>query len=123
MWIEQRVCPFVKFLKDRLSIKYEGKGLLYTDAAAIQANKCLDPGDMVGYFEVKVNNIGQRGDLSVGLTDTNFPQNKLPGMTKQSLGYKSDGKLYHNKKPLTQIHLPILGSGDVIGCGINFYTN
>ena len=32
-FINQRICPFVKYFKDRLSIKYIGKGLLYTDIA------------------------------------------------------------------------------------------
>lgn len=32
-FINQRICPFVKFFKDRLSVKYVGKGLLYTDIA------------------------------------------------------------------------------------------
>ena len=32
-FINQRICPFVKYFKDRLSVKYVGKGLLYTDIA------------------------------------------------------------------------------------------
>ena len=32
-FINQRICPFVKYIKDRLSVKYVGKGLLYTDIA------------------------------------------------------------------------------------------
>lgn len=34
-FINQRICPFVKYYKDRLSVKYVGKGLLYTDIAVI----------------------------------------------------------------------------------------
>jgi hypothetical protein len=30
-FISQRPCPFVKYFKDRLSVKYVGKGLLYSD--------------------------------------------------------------------------------------------
>lgn len=33
--LHSRICPFVKFQKDQLSVRYEGKGLLYTDAAGI----------------------------------------------------------------------------------------
>lgn len=29
--INQKVCPFVKYYKDRLSVKYIGKGLVYSD--------------------------------------------------------------------------------------------
>ena len=30
-FINQKACPFVKYFKDRLSVKYVGKGLLYSD--------------------------------------------------------------------------------------------
>ncbi len=30
-FIKQKACPFVKYLKDRITVKYVGKGLLYTD--------------------------------------------------------------------------------------------
>lgn len=30
-FINQRSCPFVKYLKDHLSVKYTGKGLLHSD--------------------------------------------------------------------------------------------
>ncbi len=91
-------------------MKYEGKGLLYTDAAAIQSNKPFEfNAETINYFEVKVNHIGQRGDLSIGITDENFPQNKLPGMTKYSIGYKSDGKLYVAKKSIPDVFLPLIG--------------
>lgn len=29
--IESRACPFVKYYKDKLTVKYTGKGLLYND--------------------------------------------------------------------------------------------
>lgn len=32
-FIQQKACPFLKFYKDRLSVKYTGKGLVYTDIA------------------------------------------------------------------------------------------
>ena len=30
-FINQRDCPFVKYSKDKVSVKYVGKGLLYSD--------------------------------------------------------------------------------------------
>ena len=30
-YINQRACPFVRYYKDRLTVKYLGKGLLYSD--------------------------------------------------------------------------------------------
>lgn len=74
---------------------------------------------MIAYFEVTICNIGQRGDLSIGLSGTDFPQNKLPGMTNNSIGYTSDGRVYAGKKALPQVRLPLIGTGDVVGCGID----
>lgn len=34
-FINQRTCPFVKYGKDRLTVKYIGKGLQYSDIAVI----------------------------------------------------------------------------------------
>lgn len=31
VYINQRACPFLKYYKDRLTVKYLGKGLLYSD--------------------------------------------------------------------------------------------
>ena len=30
-FINQRSCPFIKYLNDKLSVKYIGKGLVYSD--------------------------------------------------------------------------------------------
>ncbi len=35
--INQKVCPFVKYYKDRLSVKYTGKGLVYSDITVYPA--------------------------------------------------------------------------------------
>lgn len=82
-FIHQRVCPFVKYFKDRLSVKYVGKGLLYTDIASIQCNKPANEDSIIYYYEVKINNIGQRGDISIGFAGADFPLNKHPGWTKK----------------------------------------
>ena len=39
----------------------------------------------------------------------------MPGMTFNSLGYKSDGKIYSLKKVLPNMWLPLIGTGDIIG--------
>ncbi len=40
-------------------------------------------------------------------------------MTNNSIGYSSDGRVYAGKKALAQVRLPLVGTGDVVGCGID----
>ena len=37
-FINQRICPFVKYGKDRLTVRYTGKGLQYSDIAVMKKN-------------------------------------------------------------------------------------
>lgn len=49
--------------------------------------------------------------------------NKHPGFTRKlgsSFGYRSDGKLYSGKAPCNK-EMEKFGTGDIIGCGINFF--
>lgn len=36
-YINQKYCPFVKYFRDRVSVKYIGKGLIYNDITVLQA--------------------------------------------------------------------------------------
>lgn len=82
-FINQKPCPFVKYYKDRLTVKYVGKGLQYSDITSIQSNKPADRDTLIYYYEVKINEIGSRGDICVGLADADFPLNKHPGWTRK----------------------------------------
>eukprot|EP01016_Furgasonia_blochmanni_P022300 TRINITY_DN24338_c0_g1_i1.p1 TRINITY_DN24338_c0_g1~~TRINITY_DN24338_c0_g1_i1.p1 ORF type:complete len:157 (-),score=35.97 TRINITY_DN24338_c0_g1_i1:33-503(-) len=97
-FINQKVSPFVKYFKDRVTVKFVGKGLLYTDVVSIQSNTRACHDSMIYYYELKINDIGNTRDLTVGYADKDFPQNKHPGHTKGSYGYRADGKVYTEKK-------------------------
>ncbi len=56
-----------------------------------------------------------------GFANKNYPNNKLTGHSKDSYGYRVDGKLFHKKASLEKT-LPKVKDGDVVGCGINFFT-
>lgn len=121
--IKQGVNPFIKYYKDKLTIEYMGRGLVWIDTASIQSNVPCDVGELIYYFEVKINKFTERGDVSVGLSEIDFPRNKLPGCTKKggvSIGYRTTGKVLMNK-----VHMETLmpfTTFDVVGCGINFYS-
>lgn len=66
--------------------------------------------------------------MYVGFADADFPVNKHPGQTNNSVGYKSDGKIFYQKhevinKRLTikcDLKMPPFKANDIIGCGINY---
>ncbi|KAL6067333.1 IgA-specific serine endopeptidase [Balamuthia mandrillaris] len=78
--------------------------------------------ETIAYFEVTVLNQGLKGYIAIGLTDRNFPLNKQPGWVKQSYGYHGDdGQVYHNQGSGIPFG-PRFGTGDVVGCGLNYDT-
>jgi hypothetical protein len=44
-------------------------------------------------------------------------------MTKTSIGFKSDGRIYTGKKSVSSIRLPLIATGDIVGCGLNHRGN
>ena len=57
-------------------------------------------------------------NVAVGLTTKPYPQFRLPGWSKYSIGYfSSDGFKCHNYPFAAQSYGPAYGQGDVIGIG------
>ncbi len=46
-------------------------------------------------------NLGTKGCITVGLSNKDFPQNRQVGQTEKSYGFKTDGKIFHNKRTVS----------------------
>ncbi len=69
-------------------------------------------------LEVKMFNKPDTTNVAVGLTTKPYPQFRLPGWSKYSIGYFSvDGFKCHNYPFAAQSYGPAYGQGDVIGIG------
>jgi len=44
--------------------------------------------------------MGTKGFIAIGLSSKNMAQNKQVGQCDKSYGYKADGKVHSNKKPV-----------------------
>jgi hypothetical protein len=76
----------------------------------------------VGYFELTVGDIKNRGMVAIGLARPNYPSKKQPGWESHSWAYHSDDGKKFNDSGQGIPYGPTFTSGDVIGCGFIWRT-
>ena len=101
IFIKCRHSPNIKYYKDRLTIKYTSKSLnseiivtfkstfKYKNTQSVQSNSPISNEQQIFYYEVKINDLGSKGEISIGFGNSEFPINKHPGQTKKY-------KIFHN---------------------------
>ncbi|KAI3487126.1 hypothetical protein L1887_48959 [Cichorium endivia] len=98
----------------------DGEGMAPQEGGGVcvQSNLPLPKINEVYYWEVKMFNKPDSTNVAVGLTTKPYPQFRLPGWSKYSIGYFSaDGFKCHNYPFAAQSYGPAYGQGDVIGIG------
>ncbi|KAI9285909.1 concanavalin A-like lectin/glucanase domain-containing protein [Umbelopsis sp. AD052] len=110
----------VELSSDNRRLKYVGVGKDDTDAASVRANFPMRPQCGIFYFEVEIVSKGRDGYIGIGFCWQSNLLNRLPGWDDHSWGYHGDdGHSFcssGNGKP----YGPKFGTGDTIGCGVNF---
>ena len=75
------------------------------------------------YFEVKITDTVDDGEIGIGLGHKNYPLCNMPGWGIRSIGYHADdGGLYH-ERGFARLHGPTCSIGDTMGCGIDFTSS
>ncbi len=69
----------VQVSKNKLTVRYVGNGVHNNDVGAIQGNWPVPRQRSVYYFEVHVDDAGDRGLIGIGFGDGNFRLQKQPG--------------------------------------------
>nr|CDI56044.1 endosome protein [Melanopsichium pennsylvanicum 4] len=110
------------FVEARTEITFiaDGEGMAPQEGGGVcvQSNLPLPKINEVYYWEVKMFNKPDSTNVAVGLTTKPYPQFRLPGWSKYSIGYfSSDGFKCHNYPFAAQSYGPAYGQGDVIGIG------
>lgn len=98
----------------------DGEGMAPQEGGGVcvQSNLPLPKMNEVYYWEVKMFNKPDNTNVAIGLTTKPYPQFRLPGWSKYSIGYfSSDGFKCHNYPFAAQSYGPAYVQGDVIGIG------
>ncbi|KAJ7151584.1 SPRY-domain-containing protein [Mycena filopes] len=129
-----------------LSISPDGRDVTYQgascngdkDAAAARTTHPVPPACGIYYYEVEIVSKGNKGHISIGFVDLvvwlectdpfarfagkDVRLSRLPGWEQNSWGYHGDdGCSFAAEKNGTPFG-PTFGTGDTIGCGIDFST-
>ncbi|KAF8060964.1 hypothetical protein FPV67DRAFT_1423268 [Lyophyllum atratum] len=114
-----------------LSVSGDGRDLTYhgascsgdRDAAAARTVHPIPAACGIYYYEVEIISKGQKGHISIGFAGREVKLSRLPGWEPNSWGYHGDdGCSFAAEKQGTK-YGPTFGTGDIIGCGIDFTTH
>ena len=114
---------FLEVCKDKLTVRYSGKGNHAHDVGSIQADRPLPRTVLLYYFEILVADCGERGCITIGLAGADFRLNCQPGAEQSSYGYCGENGLAYHESPRGVAYGPGFGTDDVVGCGVNFATS
>ncbi|KAI6182020.1 hypothetical protein M3Y99_01963500 [Aphelenchoides fujianensis] len=121
-WNPADKCRLLRLSSDNLKVQYNGKGESHRDAAAVRANCSIPRNCGIFYFEIDVLEKGESGFIGIGLCEKNVDINRLPGWETTSYGYHGDDGNFFASSGKGVTFGPKFGTGDTVGCGINFIT-
>lgn len=108
---------------DGLDVKFVGLHKMGEhEAAATRSDHPIPPQCGIYYFEVSIISKGKEGMIGVGFSGANTSLEKLPGWEQDSWAYHGDDGKSFCCQSQGKNYGPTFTSGDVIGCGINFFT-
>ncbi|KAK9826873.1 hypothetical protein WJX81_006034 [Elliptochloris bilobata] len=110
---------FLEVAKNKLTVKYTGNGQHPNDVGAIQGNRRVPRQRSVYYYEVHVDDAGDRGLIGIGFADCSFRLQRQPGWEPQSYGYHGDDGKRFNGNAQGDDFGPTFSTGDVVGAGVH----
>ncbi|KAJ7922941.1 concanavalin A-like lectin/glucanase domain-containing protein, partial [Mycena leptocephala] len=119
-----------RYRHELLSVSSDGRDATFQgascngdkDAAAARTTHPIPPACGIYYYEVEIVSKGNKGHISIGFAGRDVRLSRLPGWEQNSWGYHGDdGCSFAAEKNGTPFG-PTFGTGDTIGCGIDFST-
>lgn len=115
--------PGLDLLSDGFEVRYNGvTSKVEQDATMVRADFPTPPQCGIYYFEVEIKSKTKEGMVAVGFATMKASLERLPGWESESWAYHGDdGKTFCGETQPKSYSAPF-GTGDIIGCGINFHT-
>jgi len=99
-------------------VRYTGRGNHSHDVGAVRTDWPCPRRCHVYYYEVTIEDSGNRGSIAVGLADATFQLHRQPGWEPNSYAYGGhDGRRYSDSERGEPFG-PSFGAGDIVGCGL-----
>ncbi|CAO3653548.1 unnamed protein product [Mucor fragilis] len=105
---------------DHMQLTYRGNGKDESDVASVRANYAMRKQCGIYYFEVKVISKGVDGHIGIGFCRRINSLDRFPGWEEHSWGYHGENGHVFSGPGTEKAYGPKYGTGDIIGCGIDF---
>ncbi|CAG8595385.1 5644_t:CDS:2, partial [Scutellospora calospora] len=120
-WNSTDCWPYITIIdQEQLKLQYNGPGITSSDAAAVRTNNPIPPEVGLYYFEITVLDRGENGCIGIGYCNSTVELNILPGWVDDAIGYHGANGRLSCETGAGDIFGPCYGTGDTVGCGINF---
>ncbi|KAJ3204347.1 Ran-binding protein 9, partial [Clydaea vesicula] len=107
--------------KQNSRVTYKGQGKSDSDAASVRANFPIPNQCGIFYWETEIISKGRDGYIGIGFCTEKVNLQRLPGWDQNSWGYHGDDGHSFQCCGTGKNFGPTFTTGDIIGCGINFY--
>ncbi|OAC99323.1 hypothetical protein MUCCIDRAFT_128160, partial [Mucor lusitanicus CBS 277.49] len=97
-----------------------GNGKDESDVASVRANYAMRKQCGIYYFEIKVISKGVDGHIGIGFCRRINSLDRFPGWEEHSWGYHGENGHVFSGPGTEKAYGPKFGTGDIIGCGIDF---
>ncbi|KAK4514601.1 U4/U6-U5 snRNP complex subunit prp31 [Mucor velutinosus] len=106
--------------RDYMQLTYRGNGKDESDVASVRANYAMRKQCGIYYFEIKVISKGVDGHIGIGFCRRINSLDRFPGWEEHSWGYHGENGHVFSGPGTEKAYGPKYGTGDIIGCGIDF---
>ncbi|KAF4623284.1 hypothetical protein D9613_002023 [Agrocybe pediades] len=123
-WSEQDRHHNLNVFSDGRELSFQGPSCSGDkEGSSARANHKIPPACGIYYYEVEIMGKEQKAHISIGFAAPKAKFNRLPGADPHSWGYYGeDGSALSPDR--NNVHFgPPFGTGDIIGCGIDFSAN